>query len=520
MKKLFVSWTPAAAVIAAGLVAGCAVGPDFRTPAAPTVKGYTEGALPAATAAATVGSTAGSTTDGGAAQRFVAGLDIPGQWWTVFRSEPLDRLIRQALADNPSLAAAQATLRQAQETLKAQTGAEYFPAVDAGFSAVRQQVNGASFGQPGAGSFLLSLINASVNVSYSLDFFGGGRRELEGLKAQVEYQRFQLEGAYLTLTANIVTAAVQEASLREQIRATQAIASFQRQQLDLVERRFLLGGAARADVLAQQTQLAQTQAGLPSLEKQLAVTRHLLSALAGRFPGEGGLPQFELSEIKLPLELPVSLPSSLVRQRPDIRASEELFHAAGAQVGVATANLYPKVTLTAGLGSTATKIQDLFAPGSSVWNLGMGLTQPIFHGGELTARRRAAIAAYDQASALYRAAVLQAFQNVADVLRALERDADALRAQAQVEEAAAESLDLARRQYELGAVGYLSLLDAERQRQQASIGLVQARAARYADTAALFQAMGGGWWNRPPATDKESAATTAKTAEKPLTGAK
>ena len=501
MRMLYLSCTLAVAVLG-----GCVVGPDFHTPAAPDVKAYTETSLPEATV--------GAKAAGGAAQSFVAGLDIPGQWSSVFRCESLDRLIRQALLQSPTLAAAQATLRQAQETLRARAGTEYFPTLDGSLSASRQQANGASFGQPAAGSFLFSLISASLNVSYTLDFFGGGRREMEGLKAQVAYERFQLEGAHLALTANIVTAALQEASLREQIRATQAMVSFQRQQLALIERQFTLGGAARLDVLAQKAQLSQTQAALPPLEKQLASARHLLAVLAGRFPGEAGLPQFELSALQLPVELPVSLPSSLVRQRPDIRASEELLHAAGAQVGVATANLYPKVTLTAGLGSTATMAQDLFGPGSAAWNLGAGLVQPIFHGGELTARRRASVAAYDQALALYRATVLQAFQNVADVLRALESDAEAFRAQAQAEAAARESLELARSQFEIGATSYLSLLNAERQQQQALITLVQARSARYTDTAALFQALGGGWWNR------QSAAGNAKTDRKPLTGAK
>ena len=502
MRKFYLS-----SALAVALLGGCAVGPDFHVPAAPEVKGYTESPLPAATAAA--------VADGGAAQNFVAGLDIPGQWWTVFRCQPLDDLIRQALAQNPSLAAAQATLRQARETLHAREASEYFPAVDGSFSASRQQANGASFGQPGAGSFIFSLVSASLNVSYTLDFFGGGRRELEGLQAQVEYQRFQMEAAYLTLSANIVAAAVQEASLREQLQAMQSMVSFQQQQLELVERQFQLGGAAHAEVLAQKAQLAQTQANLSPLSKQLSASRHLLAVLSGRFPGEAGLPRFELNSLQLPADLPVSLPSALVRQRPDVRASEELLHAAGAQIGVATANLYPKVTLSAGLGSTATRLQDLFGPGSAAWNLGAGLAQPIFHGGELTARRRAAVAAYDQAAALYRVTVLQAFQNVADVLRALEHDAETLKAQARAEAAARESLELSRRQFELGAVSYLTLLDAERQRQQALITLVQARAARYADTAALFQALGGGWWNRPSPEGKP-----ADTDQKSPTGAK
>jgi NodT family efflux transporter outer membrane factor (OMF) lipoprotein len=371
--------------------------------------------------------------------------------------------------------------------------------VDGNLTATRQKFTGASFGQPAASGNTFSLFNASVNVSYALDLFGGGRRELEGLKAQVDYQRFQLEGAWLTIASNIVTTAVQEASLRAQISATREILAVQEKQLNLVESQFELGGASRSDVLVQRTLLTQTRALLPPLEKELARTRHLLAVLAGRFPSEAAMmDEFNIDELHLPRELPVSLPSSIVKQRPDIRAAEELLHAANAQIGVATANLYPRITLTGSLGSEATKIENLFTSGTSIWGLGAGLLQPIFRGGELTARRRAAIAAYDQAAAQYREIVLQAFQNVADVLRALELDAQTLKAQVEAEAAARETLEITQKQFEFGAVRYLSLLVAVRQYQQARINTIQAQALRFADTAALFQALGGGWWNREP----------------------
>lgn len=467
---------------------GCTVGPDFRAPAAPAATGYTATALPPETTTSPVA--------GGAAQRLVAGADIPAQWWELFHSPELDHVIRQALKDNPTLAAAQATLLQARENLRARIGTEYYPGVDASLTGQRQQATGAAFGQPGAGTFIYSLFNATVNVSYTLDVFGGGRRELEGLRSQVDYQRFQLEGAYLTLASNIVTTAVQEASLRAQLKATRGIITLQERQLELVERQFQLGGASRADILAQEAQLAQSRTGLPPLEKELAQTRNLMAVYTGKLPSEATLPEFSLDKLNLPGELPLSLPSSLVRQRPDIRASEELLHAAGAQVGVATANLYPQITLNGSMGSQATRVQDLFTSGTFIWSLGAGLTQPLFHGGELTAKRRAAVAALDQASAQYRETVLQAFQNVADVLQALESDTAALKAQSEAERTARDSLELTQRQFVLGAVSYLSLLNAERQHQQALLSLVQARAARFADSAALFQAMGGGWWNR------------------------
>ena len=474
-------------IFAGVIIAGCAVGPNFRTPPAPAVKTYTEKPMPAETVSA--------PGIGGDSQRLGEGENIPGQWWALFHSEQLDLLVRRALSENPTIAAAEAAVRQARENLRARAGTVLYPSIDGSFSAQRQQFTGASYGQPDVGTTRFSLFNASVNVSYALDIFGGGRRELEALQAQVDYQRFLLDGAHLTLTANVVTTAVKEASLRSQIRATQEIVAIQQKQLEMVERQFQLGGAARSDVLAQEAQLAQTKATLPPLEKELAQTRDQLAVLTGRFPGDAALPEFRLEDLQLPRELPVSLPSSLARQRPDIRASEGLLHAASANIGVATANLYPRITLTASLGSSALRLEDLFSPGTSIWSVGAGLLQPIFHGGELLAKRRAAIAAYDQALALYRETVLLAFQNVADALQALETDARALRAQAEAEAAARASFELTEKQFRLGAVSYLTLLNAQRQLHLAVIALVRAQADRFADTAALFQALGQGWWD-------------------------
>ena len=486
-----------AAVVAAAaviIVMGCAVGPDFHAPNAPDTKEYTVSPLPPETAA--------TPGVGGAAQRWMPEQDIPSQWWLLFQSTALDQLIRQALAESPTLASAEATLRQAQETLRATIGSALFPRVDLGASVDREKISGAAVGQPNVRFAPFTLYNASVTVSYALDIFGGARRELESLRSQVDFQRFQLEGAYIALTANIVTTAVTEASVRAQIRDTQNIITAQQKQYEMVELQYKLGGVAYADVLAQRAQLAQTKATLPPLEKALTQTRHLLAVLVGKLPNEAGtLPEFNIEDLTLPQELPVSLPSSLVRQRPDIQASEALLHAASAQIGVATAALYPQITLSGSAGYTSTELINLFTPGTAIWSIGAGLLQPIFHGGELTAKRRAAIAAYDQAAAQYRSTVLLSFQNVADVLRALDLDANALKAQAEAESAAKDTLDLTHKQFKLGAISYLSLLNAERQYQQARISLVQAQAARFADTAALFLAMGGGWWNRPPRND-------------------
>ena len=469
----------------------CAVGPNFTSPKAPDTQAYTAAPLSLETATA--------PGVGGAAQRFTVGQEIPFQWWTLFHSVTLDQVIHQSLANNPTLASAEATLRQSREILRSTIGSALVPRVDFNASVTREKVSGTLIGEPNLDIPPFTLYNASVTVTYALDIAGGARRELEGLRAQVDFQRFQLEGAYLTLAANVVTTAVGEASVRGQIQALKEIIAAQQKQLDLVERQYELGGASYADVLTQRAQLAQTKATLPPLEKNLTQTRHLLAVLAGNLPSETGtLPEFSLENLMLPQELPVSLPSSLVRQRPDIRASEELLHAASAQIGVATANLYPQITLSGNAGYTAIKPDALFYPGSAVWSLGAGLLQPLIHGGELTAKRRAAIAAYDQAAAQYRLTVLQAFQNVADVLWALQLDAIALKAQAEAEAAAKDTLDLTQKQFQFGAISYLSLLNAERQYQQARMGLVLAQALRFADTAALFQSLGGGWWNRIP----------------------
>lgn len=484
-----------------GALPGCAVGPEFREPPEPATTGFTALPLPASTASAPVRQ--------GESQRIVSGRDIPARWWPLFRNQPLNNLIEQAIKQSPNLAAAQAALREAVELRRAQYGT-LFPSVDAGFSATRQKFSGASFGQPDIPSSTFSLYNASVNVSYNFDLFGGTRRALEASQAQLDYQRYLLEGSYLTLTSNMVTTAVQQASLRARIQAVSEMIAAQEEQVKLAERRLELGAGTRPDLLAQQSQLAQTRALLPPLQKELAQSRHQLAVLAGRFPSESsGLPEFELADLTLPEELPLSLPSELVRQRPDVLAAEELLHQASAQIGVATANLFPRITLTGSFGPQSTSFGDLFTT-NPLWSIGANLLQPIFRGGELQARRRAATAAYEQAEAQYRATVLQAFQNVADVLRALELDAQALKAQSDAEEAARANLELTRRRYALGATNYLFLLDAERQYLQTRITLAQAQAARLADSAALFQSLGGGWWKREQKPGNDVAEVSGK----------
>ena len=482
------------------LMTGCAVGPDFHRPPAPPVKGYGSQPLPKQTVSA--------DTAGGQAQRFAEDEDIPGQWWTLFHSEPLNRLVDQALKANPDLEAAKAALRQARENVYA-AGGTLLPTVNANGSVTRQKNAGAQFGNPNNPGSIFTLYNASVSISYGIDLFGLARRNLESIKAQADFQRFQLEAAYLSLTSNVVTTAVQEASLRAQIAVTQEIIKIEGEQLDVLQRQFDAGAAAKTNVLAQQVTLAQARASLPPLEKQLALIRNQLTALIGDFPSQTLGETFELAKLQLPQELPVTLPSKLVEQRPDIRAAQAQLHQASAQVGVATANLFPQFTLSGSFGSVATSAGDLFSAGTGVWSIGANLLQPIFRGGALTHQRRAAIAAYDEAAAKYRGTVLLAFQNVADALRALQSDADVLRAQSLAAQAAADSFDIAHKQYDNGAISYLLLLNAQQAYQQTRISLVQARASRYADTAALFQALGGGWWNRDDVAS--GPATTQKT---------
>jgi NodT family efflux transporter outer membrane factor (OMF) lipoprotein len=471
---------------AALLAGGCTVGPDFLRPKAPDVSGYTPAALPEKTTSAPVAA--------GEAQSFAIGRDLPYEWWTLFRSEPLNRLVSDALKANPDVQAAEAALRQARENYYAEQGGLY-PQVDANVTAQRQRFSGASLGRAG-GATTFNLYQPSVDVSYGVDVFGGERRLIEARAAQAENQAFQLEAAYLNLSSNVVGLAIQEASLREQISATEDIVRAQSDQLDVVRRQFEFGAVSRADVLAQEAQVAQTRATLPPLAKQLAQTRNQLTTLAGRYPSQNLDQTFRFTDLTLPQELPLSVPSRLVEQRPDVRASEALLHAASAQIGVATANQLPQLTLTASVGSAATQIDNLFKSQSLIWSIGAGAVQPIFHGGTLEHEKKAAIAAFDQAAAQYRSAVLTSFQDVANALHALQNDADALAAQAEAERSAADSLTLARDQFNAGAISYLTLLNADRTYQQARISRVQAEAARYADTVALFQALGGGWWNR------------------------
>jgi NodT family efflux transporter outer membrane factor (OMF) lipoprotein len=470
------------------LLGGCAVGPDFQKPAAPKVGAYI--AQPLADTSATLGVAGGET------QHFEIGADLAGDWWTLFHSQQLNALVAQALANNHDLKAAQAALRVAHENTLAQRGS-YFPSISAGFTASREHDPGAALAPvPSNNAFLYSLYTPQLSVSYTPDVFGLNRRAVESLRAQEQATRFQMLATYTTLTSNVVVTAIQEAATQAQIAATRELVADDSKMLRILRYQSDKGYASGLDLAAQQSQLAQAKAALPPLIKQEAQLQDQLGVLTGHFPNEMPQQQFDLADLRLPRDLPVSLPSELVRQRPDVRQAQANLHSASAQVGVAIANRFPNFTLSADKGSTALAIADLFKAGTGFWNIAADIAAPIFEGGALKHQERAAKAAYTQASEQYKSTVLTAFQNVADTLSALQQDADALNAAADAERAAKTTLDLAQQQVRDGYTSDLALLTAEQNYQQARIALIQAQADRYADTAALFQALGGGWWHR------------------------
>jgi NodT family efflux transporter outer membrane factor (OMF) lipoprotein len=501
-------WRSSALCIAVGLaLSACAVGPEFHAPEAPKVADashpYTPAPLPAMAAS--------GPSPAYVPQHFVDGQDVSATWWEAFQSPALNALVQSALAHSPTVTAAQATLHEAEENYRADYGSKVFPSVSAQLQGARQrypvfQAEGVPAG------YTANLFTAALDVSYTLDVFGGNRRELEGVRAAIDYQRFQVEATWLSLTSSVVATAIQEASLRAQLQVTREVVANANQSLKVIDAQVRLGALARGALLQQQTLIAQQQAQIPPLEKALAQTRHQLAVLAGRLPGDDGLPTFDIDSLTLPRELPVSVPSALVRQRPDVRASEAQLHEASAQIGVATAALYPQITLSGSVDRESFKVGRLFDTGTTGWSLLGGLVQPIFNGGALQAKKRAAVAAYDAAQAQYRSTVLNAFLNVADTLRAIDTDADEVNATADAERLANEALGLVQRQYQLGAVSYLASLDAQRTYLSTRVALVQARATRFTDTAALFQALGGGWWNAPDAVASAATAGNAPAA--------
>lgn len=500
------------ALACAALLAGCTVGPDHRRPEMPASGGYSPRPLPESTASAPVA--------GGEPQRFVSARDIRADWWTLFESKPLDAVVRKAFAANPTVESAQAALRIAQENVRAQRGF-FFPSVQASYSPARTKIagnlGGNSPGVQGNGTVISTTANtpaseggsapfnapviynfhtAQLTVGYAPDVFGGNRRQVEALEAQAAYQQLQLEATYLTLAANVVAAAIQEASLRQQIATTRAIVEIDTQSVALLQRQLKAGYASRLDLAVQENALAQASQLLPPLEKQFEQNRNLLRALTGGVQDVELPESFELASLALPRELPLSLPSQLVSQRPDVRAAEEQLHAASAQVGVAIANRLPQFSIDATWGGAASRFGQMFWDSGRFFSLAANVTQPLFDGGVLKHRQRAAEEALRQADAQYRSTVITAFQNVADSLQAIHADARSLAAAVELERTTHTSMELIRRQLGKGYVDRLALLNAEQAHHQAMLALSQAQATRLGDTAALFQALGGGWWNR------------------------
>jgi NodT family efflux transporter outer membrane factor (OMF) lipoprotein len=473
----------AAPAIALALLVGCTVGPHYHTPAPPTVGSYTQEPQPS--------TTVGSSGPAGTAQHLNSLMDIPAQWWTLFQSPELDRLVRDALANSPTLAQAEARLRQAQEEANARTGQTRYPSVSASISAEREQVNLASFGVPFPSPPPFNLLNGSVAVSYALDVLGGNRRLVESLNAQVEYQDWELRAARLMLAGNVVSAAIRQAQLGAQTDLTRQMLFLQEQQLTITEQRVQAGGLAHYAINQQRTLVEQTRAAIPPLDQQLDIVNHQLAVLMGQSPAEAHIESISLDSLHLPQDLPVSLPSSLVRQRPDIRAAEALLHQASANVGIATANLYPQIVLSGSAGAIGTS----FASLEQVWNLGASLAQPIFNGGYLRAEKHKAVAAFEEAGAAYQQVVLQAFEQVADSLRAIDHDAKVLQARTEAATQAETTYRVSAQRYSAGGISQLSMLDAQRQYLQTAIDRINSAADRYTDSSSLFQALGGGWWN-------------------------
>jgi NodT family efflux transporter outer membrane factor (OMF) lipoprotein len=474
-------------------ISSCVVGPNFERPKPPPIERYTTGPTPTATIPAD-----------GTAQRFEQGARIAADWWRLFNSPKLDAAVKEAIMNNQNLQAAQASLRQSQDALRAGYGV-FYPQVNAGFGASREKISPAATGGKTANS-VFNLFTLSATVSYALDVFGGERRAVESLGAQVDFQHALAQAAYITLSGNVVNAMIARAAYQEQLKAAEELIKLQQEQVRLTEVQAQAGTIPYVNVLSLQSQLASLEATLPPLRQKISQTEHLLATLAGRTPAEWIPQQIELADLTLPGELPITLPSQVVRQRPDILAAEAQLHSASAEIGVATASLFPSLTLNGSYGVGSNTVNNLFKSNSSFWNIGANVNAPLFHGGTLWFGRQAALDAYQLSLANYRQTVLTAFAQVADTLRALEHDAELVLAQSRALNAAEETLRMIQANYQAGTASYVQVLVADDQYQQAKIGYLQAVAQRYQDTAALFVALGGGWWN----TEKNITDTASK----------
>ncbi|CAM2751657.1 outer membrane efflux protein [Legionella steigerwaltii] len=481
------------------LLTSCKVGPNFHSPAAPKATLYNKGPL--------ITKTVSASTPAGKSQHLHYNRDISNSWWTLFHSRELNSLIEQGLKNNPTVEMSKANLHKAHANLLFVAGPKLFPTASTQFFGSRERNTLLATGiniTPLPGQKLpftlknqFDLYNASVNVSYSLDLFGGNLRQVEALRAEIDYERFELEAAYLTLTANIVTTSITIASLQDQLKTTQDLINCQRELLRITTNNYNLGHISRLDLLSNENRLKKTLATLPSIKDSLARKYNALAVLVGSLPSESHHINFTLNSLHLPTELPVSLPSQLVRQRPDLRSAEAMLHKASAEIGVATADLFPKFNILANYGWFSTTLSNLFNPMNSVWSYGGQIAQTLLKGGALRAKRKMAIAEYEYAFAKYKKIMLEAFLDVADVLHALEFDAELLQAQVNVEQNTRARFNLIANQHQLGKINYISVLSAKEAYLNAHLNVIRTAATRYNDTAALFQSLGGGWWNNP-----------------------
>ena len=496
-----------------GLLNGCAMGPDFKKPEAPLATTYAPQSLPQGSA--------GVPGQAGELQKYNVKAAIPYDWWTMFHSPQINSLIERAFKTNPTIQSAQAALRGLQQNVIAQEGF-FYPTLGANYSPSRNKLGGNSggnsLGLQGNGRSIQTVSNpagpifvgpvyynyhiAQLTVGYVPDVFGANRRQVESLQAQLNAQHFQLEATYITLASNVVAAALQEASLRSQIVVMQSIINSYTENLEIMRKQLKLGFIAEFDVASQESVKAQAEQALIPMKKQLELTRDLIRALAGNLPNEDVPEKFELGSLHLPEELPLSLPSQLVEQRPDIRAAQEQLHSASAEVGVAIASRLPQFSITGAIGGMASTPSWLFQTGGPFFSLLGSISQTLFDSGTLKAKERAARERLVKAGADYRNVVITAFQNVADTLLAIQSDADFLKAAARSEQALKVTADITRKQFKLGYVSYQIVVIAEQSHQQSLINLIQAQTNRFGDAAALYQALGGGWWNRSDSTSK------------------
>jgi NodT family efflux transporter outer membrane factor (OMF) lipoprotein len=465
-----------AACTAAVLLAACSFGPTGTPPAMPEPEHYGAQAQVEQTEAAQ-----------GVAQQFAIGAQPIPEWWRLYQSDALNALVDEGLRNSPTLAAADKNLAAAHEQLRAQIGSSLLPTIDAGGQVSRQRA--LAIPEIGPNTFLYNVFVGQIQAQYTFDLFGAVRYANAALAKRVDLQAYQFDAARRALAANIVSAAINAAMLDAQVATTERLVTLANEQAGDTQRRYALGAVSHSDLLSAQQSAASLAAGLPTLRQQALATRHALAVLLGRTP-DAAPPVLDLAQLHLPDEVPVVVPSDLLRTRPDIQAADAALKAAAADVGVATAQMFPSLTLNASMGQGGFNWPAAVSGAGALWSIAGSLSQPIFHGGALVAQRRAALDTYDATASQYKQTVLTAFQNVADTLAALEHDAQSLDAANAASLAAQHGFDETSARYRLGAVPVMAARASEQQYRNARLDEIRYTGARLADTAALFQAMG------------------------------